>query len=75
MQKYNSSNERIKRRYYAYLKEANGFSEPSIDAVAVALDRFEQSPSFGTFETFLQTLQSPLNATLRSKPTCELGRL
>ncbi len=52
MQKYNSSNERIKRRYYAYLKEANGFSEPSIDAVAVALDRFEQYTKFRDFRNF-----------------------
>jgi len=30
-------NERIKRRYFAYLKEAKRHSEPTVDAVAKAL--------------------------------------
>jgi len=39
--KHNADNERIKRRYFSYLNEAQRHSEPTVDAVAKALDRFE----------------------------------
>lgn len=41
MATHNADNERIKRRYFAYLKEAKRHSEPTVDAVAKALARFE----------------------------------
>jgi integrase len=41
MTTHNPDNERIKRRYFAYLKEAKRHSEPTVDAVAKALARFE----------------------------------
>ena len=41
MTKHNANNERIKRRYFSYLKEAKRYSEMTVDAVAKALDRFE----------------------------------
>ena len=41
MTTHNANNERIKRQYFAYLKEAKRHSEPTVDAVAKALDRFE----------------------------------
>lgn len=43
MTTHNPDNERIKRRYFAYLKEAKRHSEPTVDAVAkaLALARFE----------------------------------
>ena len=34
MTNYNAANERMKRQYFAYLAEAQGHSEQSIDAVA-----------------------------------------
>lgn len=37
MKKHNPENERIKYRYFDYLKAANGQSEASIDMVAKAL--------------------------------------
>ena len=37
MHKYNAKNERIKRQYLAYLREAKRQSESSVDAVAAAL--------------------------------------
>lgn len=43
MTKHNGKNERIKRTYFAYLKEANGRDEATIDGVAKALARFEDS--------------------------------
>src|SRR5262245_49653926 len=36
MPSYNADNERIKRQYFAYLAEAQGHSEQTIDAVAKA---------------------------------------
>jgi integrase len=43
--KHNPTNERLKREYFRYLKEAKGRDEASIDAVAKALSRFETSTS------------------------------
>ncbi|MEQ9446047.1 MAG: tyrosine-type recombinase/integrase [Rhodospirillaceae bacterium] len=54
MSKTNAQNERIKRQYFSYLKEAMRMSEASLDGVALALDRFEtytQSKDFKTFNT------------------------
>ncbi len=36
MTTHNAENERIKHRYFAYLKEAKRHSEPTVDAVAKA---------------------------------------
>ncbi len=41
MKSHNAANERIKRQYFAYLGEALGHSEQTIDAVAKAIARFE----------------------------------
>ena len=52
MKKHNAENERIKRRYFCYLKEANRYSEPTVDAVAKALARFETDTKFRDFKKF-----------------------
>ena len=52
MKKQNSNNERIKRKYFAFLKEATGHSEPTVDAAAKALNRFETYSKFRDFKTF-----------------------
>src|SRR5262245_60983760 len=41
MAEHNPLNERIKRRYFTFLKEAKRQSESTVDGVAEALDRFE----------------------------------
>lgn len=41
MTNHNASNERIKRRYFFFLKEAKRQSEQTVDTVAKALNRFE----------------------------------
>lgn len=48
----NPENERIKRRYFAYLKEAKRHGEPSVDGAARALSRFEAHTKFRDFKTF-----------------------
>ena len=52
MPKHNADNERIKRRYFAYLKEAKRHNEATVDAVAKALDRFEADTRCRDFKAF-----------------------
>jgi integrase len=52
MKTLNPQNERIKRRYFAYLKEAKRYNESSTDGVAKALHRFESRTRFRDFKTF-----------------------
>lgn len=52
MPTHNPENERIKRRYFAYLKEARRYSEASLDGVAKALHRFETYTCFKSFNAF-----------------------
>jgi integrase/recombinase XerD len=51
-QKHNAENERIKRRYFTYLKEAKRYSESSLDTVAKALARYEDYTSYREFRKF-----------------------
>ncbi|TCV81287.1 tyrosine-type recombinase/integrase [Sulfurirhabdus autotrophica] len=52
MTKHSANNERIKRKYFAYLKEAKRHSEPTVDAAAKALNRFEIYTKHRDFKTF-----------------------
>ncbi|MFA7269471.1 MAG: site-specific integrase [Sterolibacterium sp.] len=52
MTTHNADNERIKRRYFTYLKEAKRHSEPTVDAVAKAIDRFETDTKYRDFKSF-----------------------
>jgi site-specific recombinase XerD len=52
MKKHNPANERIKRKYFAFLKEAKRHSEPTVDAAAKALNRFEVYSKYRDFKTF-----------------------
>lgn len=52
MVKHNSANERVKRDYFRYLKEANGRSDASVDAVAKALARFDEANGYKDWRSF-----------------------
>jgi site-specific recombinase XerD len=52
MTKHNPENERMKRKYFAYLKEAKRYSEPTVDAAAKALSRFEEYNRRKAFTAF-----------------------
>ncbi len=52
MRKRNVQNERIKRKYFLFLREAKQKDESSIDAVAAALARFETSTGHRAFKDF-----------------------
>jgi integrase len=52
MKKMNANNERIKRKYLTFLKQAKGRNEASIDAVAKAISRFEIYTKWKDFKAF-----------------------
>lgn len=52
MTSYNAANERMKRQYFAYLAEAQGHSEQTIDAVAKSIARLEAYTRYRDFKTF-----------------------
>lgn len=52
MKTHYAENERIKRKYFSFLKEAKRQSEPTVDAVAKALSRFEAYTKYRDFRAF-----------------------
>lgn len=52
MIKHNAENERIKRTYFIFLKEAKRQNESSVDAVAKAISRFEFYTKYRNFKVF-----------------------
>ena len=52
MRKFNAENERIKRQYLTYLKDVFGLDVKSLDKVAAALVKFEESTNFKSFKKF-----------------------
>jgi len=52
MTKHNAKNERIKRAYFTYLREARRRDEASVDGVAKALSRFEEAAGHRDFAAF-----------------------
>lgn len=46
MNKHCAANERIKRQYFAFLREAMRHSEPTVDAVAKAIHLFEEDTKY-----------------------------
>jgi integrase len=52
MAQHTARNERIKRQYFTFLREAKRQSEASVDAVAAALARFEGYTRHRDFKTF-----------------------
>ncbi len=68
MRKFNASNERLKRRYEQYLREAKGQDEKSIDKVRAALIKFEDSTKLKPFKTFhIEQARKFKDALARSK--------
>ena len=52
MIKHNANNERIKRQYFIFLKEAKRQNESSVDGVAKAISRFESYNKYKDFKAF-----------------------
>lgn len=54
MQKVNVENEKIKHKYYEFLKESQGYSELTINAIKKAIYRYEEFSGFEDFSRFNQ---------------------
>jgi integrase len=52
MAKYNAENERIKHRYFGWLKEAKQCGDATVDSTAKALSRFEEYNRYKSFRAF-----------------------
>jgi integrase len=52
MTKHNPDKERIKRKYFTFLKEAKRHCEQTVDATAKAIDRFEVYTRYRDFKAF-----------------------
>lgn len=52
MRKHHPANERIKRQYLTFLREAKRHSESTVDAIAKAFSRFEEYTKYRDFKTF-----------------------
>jgi hypothetical protein len=52
MTKHNANNERVKRLYFEYLKEARRYNVATVDAAAEAIARFERDTSYRNFKCF-----------------------
>ena len=71
MRNHNATNERIKRQYFAYLVEAQGHSEQTIDAVAKAIARFEAFTRYRDFKAFHTEQARGSSATVPSSGAIE----
>lgn len=52
MKTHSAPNERLKRQYFTYLREAKRYSDASVDAAAAALHQFEAYNKFRDFRQF-----------------------
>ena len=73
MTKHSAANERIKRDYFAYLKEALGRDEATIDGVAKALARFEESTKAREFKRFHREQAVAFKAALAKATNSHTG--
>lgn len=74
MTEHNADNERIKRKYFVYLKEAMRYSEPTVDQVAQALARFEADSGYRDFKAFNIELAVRFKKRLASQTSLVSGR-
>ena len=73
MSEHNPKNERIKRAYFVYLREARRRDEASVDSVAKALSRFEEETSQRDFAAFHREQAVAFKRKLDRKPNARTG--
>ncbi len=71
--KPNADNERIKRKYFDFLKEAKGNSVSTVDATAKALNRFEEYTNYQDFKMFHQEQASKFKKHLAEQKGQQSG--
>ena len=73
MTKTNAANERIKRHYFHYLREALGRDEATIDGVAKSIARFEKATGAKDFKRFHREQAVAFKAKLASAGNARTG--
>jgi integrase len=73
MTKHSPANERIKRDYFSYLKEALGRDEATIDGVAKSLARFEEATKAREFKRFHREQAVAFKAALAKATNARTG--
>jgi hypothetical protein len=74
MRNHNPANERIKREYFVYLKEAKRQSEASVDAVAAAVARFETTRTKRTSRLSITSRRWRSSRRFRVSKAAQLAR-
>ena len=74
MTKTNAANERIKREYFRYLRQALGRDEATIDAVAKSLARFEDATGGKDFKRFHREQAVAFKAKLAETANVRTGK-
>ena len=74
MTKINAANERIKRDYFRYLREALGRDEATIDAVAKSLTRFEEGTHRKDLKRFHREQAVAFKARLAAAVNARTGK-
>lgn len=74
MKKHNAENERIKREYLRWLKNAQGRSEATLDIAAAAIARFEAQTGFRDFKTFRREQAISFKDHLSATPHPRTGK-
>ena len=74
MTKHNPANERIKRLYFEYLREAQRRNTASVDQAAAALSRFEESTGHKDFKRFHRGQAIAFKAKLNKQVSARTGQ-
>jgi integrase len=74
MRKFNEQNERTKRQYLTFLKEAKGQDETSLDKVAAALLDFEDALEFKPFKAFHRDWAGRFKRHLEKRKNARTGK-
>jgi len=74
MRKFNEENERIKREYLSYLREAKGQDETSLDKVAAALLGFEEAMAFKSFKAFRRDWANKYKTYMKRRKHARTGK-
>ncbi len=74
MIKTNLQNEKIKNKYYNFLREAEGFSEKTVDAVKKSIYRYEEFSDFEDFSKFNQTKAVQFKEWVEKKRGARTGK-
>jgi integrase len=75
MRKHHPKNERIKRRYFDYLKEAKRIDVSSVDMAAAAIAGFEQWSNYRDFASFHIELAKGFKAHIAKQRNDNTGKL